>query len=248
MSFRDLLRSQLLDKFRRAKDKGGVYLLIFDDESKEKLESYADIQDAMTACGASYADKLFKKRQPQPDKNAIYFISPNEEAIQQINQDFKNPERPKYNKIHFLFTSPCSAGLYSKFSGKMIDPRVATKQEIIIDIYVGERNVYHFNKPDYFRLFFLPIESDRYLECCKSIVDKLKDLFVSLGDYPKINFMKASPHPYNICKLLQKSLEDLRTDTYSSYPVSILNNNRKELGKIKFLFSQCNNFEIDQIY
>ncbi len=52
MSLRDLLRSQLLDKFRRVKEKGGVYLLLYDDQSKEMLENYADMQVAMEACGA----------------------------------------------------------------------------------------------------------------------------------------------------------------------------------------------------
>lgn len=108
MSLQELLRSQLLDKFRRAKDKGGVYLLVFDEESKEMLDNYVDMQQAMDACGASFADPLFKKRKPQPEKDALYFIKPTAKAMRQINLDFQDPDHPRYRRIHFLFTAACS--------------------------------------------------------------------------------------------------------------------------------------------
>ena len=222
MSLRDLLRSQLLDKFRKVNDKGGVFLVIFDDESKEMLENYGDINDAMNACGARYADKLLKKRQPQPQHDVLYFMKPNAENIKQVNQDFQNQEHPKYRKVHFLFTAPCTPELSSMFRGQIIDPITVTKQEIIVDIYVGEKNVYHFGKPEHNQLFFFSPEKSAYLyeRYCISAVEKLKSLFVSLGDYPKIQYMKSSPHPLFLSKMLQTKLDELRDDEYSSYPVS----------------------------
>ena len=87
----------------------------------------------------------------------------------------------KYRKVHFLFTAPCTPELSSMFRGQIIDPITVTKQEIIVDIYVGEKNVYHFGKPEHNQLFFFSPEKSAYLyeRYCISAVEKLKSLFAT---------------------------------------------------------------------
>lgn len=37
--------------------------------------------------------------------DAIYFVTPNEQVVDAIIQDFEDPEKPMYNTAHIFFTS-----------------------------------------------------------------------------------------------------------------------------------------------
>ena len=86
---------------------------------------------------------------------------------------------------------------------------------------MGEKSVYHFAKPSHLHLFTANQQSDTYQRMCSSAADKLKTLFISLGDYPKIHYMGESPHPVVVAKMLQNKLEEARRDEYCMYPVRL---------------------------
>lgn len=49
-------------------------------------------------------EDLHKRRQPLPKMEAIYMITPSEEAIGILMRDFENSNRPTYKAAHVFFT------------------------------------------------------------------------------------------------------------------------------------------------
>jgi hypothetical protein len=45
------------------------------------------------------------RRQPMPDVEALYLLSPSEGAVQRLKQDFADPAHPMYAAAHVYFTS-----------------------------------------------------------------------------------------------------------------------------------------------
>lgn len=49
-------------------------------------------------------EDLHKRRQPIPTMEAIYMMSPSDEAIRILMKDFENPKNPNYKAAHVFFT------------------------------------------------------------------------------------------------------------------------------------------------
>lgn len=49
-------------------------------------------------------EDLQKRREPLPTMDAIYLMSPTEEAVRILMKDFEHPNRPMYRVAHVFFT------------------------------------------------------------------------------------------------------------------------------------------------
>ena len=222
MSVKDIARGILFEKLSNVKEKGGVKFIIFDEESKEILDNYCTIQEAMKSCGAQFADKLLKKRQPQPDKDALYFINGNNgESIQQVNQDFKDSQNFHYKNIHFIFTCEFPPERYSAFNRRLVDPHIKSRQEINIHFYKADERVYHFNSPLNLLALLVGIENQLCSQYMNKAANQLKSLFVTLGDYPLLYYYKESIFSAKFASTFQLALETARKAPKSTYPVYI---------------------------
>lgn len=51
-------------------------------------------------------EDVTKQRQPLPELDAIYFLSPDLSSVELLCRDFQNPEHPQYRTAHVFFTLP----------------------------------------------------------------------------------------------------------------------------------------------
>lgn len=50
-------------------------------------------------------EKVSIRREPLPELEAIYFLSPTEESIDFLIKDFENSKKPQYAAVHLFLTS-----------------------------------------------------------------------------------------------------------------------------------------------
>src|SRR5690242_15205737 len=63
------------------------------------------ISSLQCAYCCAVVEKIDISRQPLPNMEAIYFLSPTDESINLLIQDFKNEKSPQYRAVHLFFTT-----------------------------------------------------------------------------------------------------------------------------------------------
>lgn len=48
---------------------------------------------------------ISKQRQPLPELNALYFLSPSEDSVQALIKDFKDEKKPQYRSAYVYFSA-----------------------------------------------------------------------------------------------------------------------------------------------
>lgn len=95
-----------------------------------------------------HIERLHVKRKRFPKTDAIYFISPSVKSVNHIIEDFwhqKDPNKPQYGGVHLCFTSHISDELLSEIAKcKQLAPRILSFNEINLDFYLYNDNVYYF--------------------------------------------------------------------------------------------------------
>jgi syntaxin-binding protein 1 len=49
-------------------------------------------------------ENLYKSRQPFPEMDVVYFITPTQTSINALLADFADPRKPKYGNVHIVFS------------------------------------------------------------------------------------------------------------------------------------------------
>jgi len=80
------------------------------DKVTVKVMSYSCKMADITDEGISLVEDIFKRRQPLPTMDAIYFIQPSKENVVMFLSDMSG-RRPLYKKAYVFFSSPISKEL-----------------------------------------------------------------------------------------------------------------------------------------
>ena len=84
-------------------------------------------------------ETLEKKREPMPNMEAIYFITPSEESISTLIQDFKS--RSLYKAVHVYVTEAIPEQLFQKLSKSEVAKKMKSLVEVNISFTAYESKV-----------------------------------------------------------------------------------------------------------
>lgn len=92
------------------------------------------------ACPA-VVELLTKQRQPLPELNALYFLSPTEESVRILIEDFKNERKPQYQSAYVYFCSSIRTSIRAQLNSfiRSLPSNFATDNRaklFIIQIYI----------------------------------------------------------------------------------------------------------------
>lgn len=62
-----------------------------------------DPEDGYIVCFA-VVELISKQRQPLPELNALYFLSPSEDSVRALIEDFKDERKPQYRSAYIYFS------------------------------------------------------------------------------------------------------------------------------------------------
>lgn len=84
---------------------------MLDEKSTRVISSVLTMFDIMER-RVTIVENLHKNRQPFPDMDVIYFITPNSASLNALLNDFKESSKPKYGVVHIIFTDSVKTYFY----------------------------------------------------------------------------------------------------------------------------------------
>jgi len=149
----------------------GWKVLLVDKTSMRIISTCCRMYDVMEK-GITVVENVNIERQPLSKLEAIYFLSPSEESVNALINDF-DPEKKKklmYQAVHLFFTTRVPDSLFLKIKRAKVHARIRTFKELNIDFLVPESQVYHFNAKDSLGGLFArgADTDDRYIAWLKS--------------------------------------------------------------------------------
>ncbi|KAH0472801.1 MAG: hypothetical protein KVP17_000311 [Porospora cf. gigantea B] len=201
--------------------------MVVDRWSLRVLSAVCKVYD-MIEDGVTVVELAEKGRQPLPELDVIYFLTPCEESIKHLCEDFINERRPKYRNCHILLTHATQDQNLLKLiaSTPLLIPRIKSFVEFNYSFVAYESRIFHFDDP-----YSLPemFGSDQQLQenaplrsKLEVIADKLATFMITLGDKPNIRF-------HNNGNGLCEQVAQLTHQKITKYDASQLNRGRTTL-------------------
>ena len=74
------------------------------DEKSTKIVSAALTMYDIMEHRVTLVELLSRPRQPFPEMDVVYFVSPTKQSVKKMGEDFLNAEKAKYGNVHLFFT------------------------------------------------------------------------------------------------------------------------------------------------
>ncbi|VAI57676.1 unnamed protein product [Triticum turgidum subsp. durum] len=136
-SFRQITRDRLLFEMLRStrKDSKSAWKVLIMDKFTVKIMSYSCKMADITEEGVSLVEDLYKRRQPLPSLDAIYFIQPTKENVVMFLSDMSG-RSPLYKKAYVFFSSPIQKDLVAQIKrDSSILPRIGALSEMNLEYF-----------------------------------------------------------------------------------------------------------------
>eukprot|EP01117_Protostelium_nocturnum_P003438 TRINITY_DN1446_c0_g1_i1.p1 TRINITY_DN1446_c0_g1~~TRINITY_DN1446_c0_g1_i1.p1 ORF type:complete len:630 (-),score=247.36 TRINITY_DN1446_c0_g1_i1:73-1929(-) len=211
-SLREQTKKRLLDDMiRSVKPANGLKILLLDAGSTKIISAACRMFDIIEE-GVTLVEPIQIKRQPLPKLEAIYFLTPIEESIQGLIEDFSDAKHPQYAAAHLFFTRALPDNLFEKLKASPALPFIKGLKEINLD-YVGAESLgFHLDMNQSFYNLFSP-ESKDSANDQHVIAEKIATLCASLNEYPIVRYQAAknegSSLTTSLARLVQEKLDRL---------------------------------------
>ncbi|OEH77500.1 syntaxin binding domain-containing protein [Cyclospora cayetanensis] len=199
---------RLLDEMVRQVGGPGNYIaMVVDSQTLNVLSSCCSVYDVLYD-GVTVVELISKQRQPLPELNALYFLSPCEDSVRALITDFKDERKPQHRSAYVYFSSPIPQS--SKLMTLLADapsllPRIRCLVEFNLSFIAYEQRVFHLGMPDaLLQLFPLPAPS-----LLQKIAEDLISVCMTLGRRPAIRFQKNQlPWCEQVALLVHRGLQE----------------------------------------
>eukprot|EP00033_Pygsuia_biforma_P002205 GCRY01002443.1.p1 GENE.GCRY01002443.1~~GCRY01002443.1.p1 ORF type:complete len:319 (+),score=79.40 GCRY01002443.1:103-1059(+) len=210
MPFKEAVKKRLVqDLFDSVRAPNSYKQLIVDKRTMRILSSLLKISDLIEH-GILTAELLEIKRQPLPQIEAIYYISPTEESINYLIEDFKAKKKPMYSAVHLFFSSFLPSTLMEKIAGSNVLEHIKNLKEINLEFLPIESECFILDRPESFHSLYSPEATDRR-EVMKSICQEIVTVCTSLQEYPIIRFASnggVNALPRQMAEMAQALLDE----------------------------------------
>ncbi|RLN11521.1 putative protein transport Sec1b [Panicum miliaceum] len=137
-AFRNICRDRILkDLLKPDKDKEtkSLWKVLIMDKFTVKIMGYACKMAEITDAGISLVEDLFKRREPMPSMDAIYFLQPLKENVIMLLSDMSG-RCPLYRKAYIFFSSPIPKELVSYIKNdSSVIPRIGALREMNLEFF-----------------------------------------------------------------------------------------------------------------
>ncbi|CAL9773812.1 unnamed protein product [Musa acuminata subsp. burmannicoides] len=137
-NFRHVTRDRLLCEMlqsTRAKDSKSTWKVLIMDKITVKVISHSCKMADITEEGVSLVEDIYKRRQPLPSMDAVYFIQPTKENVVMFLSDMSG-KSPLYKKAYVFFSSPVNKELVAHIKkDTSVLPRIGGLSEMNLEYF-----------------------------------------------------------------------------------------------------------------
>lgn len=203
-------------------------ILTVDTYALKILSSYIKLHELVEA-GISSIEKLELSRKKFPKMHCIYFVSPSQESASLIKKDFADEKNPQYNTVHIFFTSSASKDLIKTLAlDKNTINRISLFQELNLDFFPAENNIFTFNMPEALTKMYSKFNSFEEDAISQRIAERLQTVIGCFESFYRIQIFH--PKVNSTAGKLCEKLGDLMKRKLASYIMNLERNNSEFLN------------------
>ncbi|KAI9145008.1 Sec1-like protein [Paraphysoderma sedebokerense] len=219
-SLKEILRKRLLtDMIRLVQPAARWKVLVVDPISIKFLNAAMKMYDILEE-NVTLVELITRKRQPYPNLEAIYFLSPTPESIDYFICDFVpgGGKKQLYSAAHLFFTGSLPDPLMGKLTSSGAAKSIKNLKELYVDFLALESRLFSLDSPSSFFRLYSPDSGGIHAQNAEldKIAKQLLSVCATLGENPYIRYHRPlgsdanSNRSQKLAYMIQNELDNLR--------------------------------------
>ncbi|XP_022874308.1 SNARE-interacting protein KEULE-like [Olea europaea var. sylvestris] len=194
-NFRQITRDRLLNEMLRSTKTGdskSSWKVLIMDKVTLKIISNACKMSDITDEGVSLVEDIYKRRQPLPTMDAVYFIQPTKENVVMFLSDMSG-KSPLYKKAFVFFSSPVTRELVNHIKrDRGVMSRIGALREMNLEYFPIDSQGFVTDNEKALEELFGEEESSRKGDACLNLMaTRIATVFASLREFPLVRYRAA---------------------------------------------------------
>ncbi|KAL0379662.1 UNVERIFIED_CONTAM: SNARE-interacting protein KEULE [Sesamum angustifolium] len=189
---RDRLLFEMLQDSKSADSKSSWRVLIMDKVTVKVMSHSCKMAD-ITDQGISLVEDLFRRREPLPTMEAVYFIQPSKENIVMFLSDMSGRE-PLYKKAYIYFSSHVPKDLLTRIKNDAsVVPRIGALREMNLEYFSIDSQAFITDHERALEELFGDNAADcrKFDACLNVMASRIATVFASLKEFPYVRYKDA---------------------------------------------------------
>uniref|UniRef100_A0A7N0ZXT0 SNARE-interacting protein KEULE n=1 Tax=Kalanchoe fedtschenkoi TaxID=63787 RepID=A0A7N0ZXT0_KALFE len=191
-NFKQITRERLLYEMLRSTKTGSAWKVLIMDKLTVKIISHPCKMADTTEEGVSLVEDIYRRRQPLPTMEAVYFVQPTRENVIMFLSDMAG-KSPLYKKAYVFFSSPISRDLVGQIKrDPTVLPRISALREMNLEYFaIDSQGFITDNERALEELFGDEENTQKGDACLNAMATRISTVFASLREFPSVRYRAA---------------------------------------------------------